>query len=81
MSSAGNSPTAPIRRNSVHTEPRIERFPGTTWFGTLVIFIHGAMRDLSDEGRLMLVHDLSTHLRRYECDLIRHPRKEGGAQS
>jgi hypothetical protein len=68
-------------RPSIHSEPGIERLSGTTWFGTLVIYIHGAMRELSDEGRLMLIHDLTTHLRRYECDVIRHPRKNGGEQS
>jgi hypothetical protein len=76
---AAESPIAPMRRKSVDSEPKIERFSGTTWFGTLVIFIHTAMHDLSDEGRMMLVNDLQTHLHRYELDLVRHPRKDGGA--
>jgi hypothetical protein len=57
-------------------DPKIERLDGCTWFGTCVITITTALRELATPGRLILLRDLQAYLRRQETKLLRHERNK-----
>jgi hypothetical protein len=54
--------------------PEVQRLDCVTWFGDLVIRLTTALRELSTEGRLKLLEDLTAYCGRQYGEISRHER-------